>query len=112
MPGFAELVPEPVADAILDGAAEEDPEPLEPAGWDSSSWSTSVRALRRRASQLGKAGSWAEAADVYEEACVLMLDEPDEPAVAEQLQACRLNGALCCIKAERWDDAPRRRPFA
>ena len=90
------------ADAADEDAAEPDAEEAEESGAAASSGA--VAELRRRASKLGKEGSWQEAADVYEEACALLLAEPDAAAAAEQLQACRLNRALCCIKSESWDD--------
>ena len=79
-----------------------------------------VPGLRKRARRLAKTGDWAGAADVYEEAIALLTGEPSaatgasEAAAGEAgagdttaaaLQSCRLNHALCCLKAERLDDA-------
>ena len=64
-----------------------------------------VRRLRRQARGLAQKGDWTGAADAYEEACALLSADADGPAVAAVLQTCRLNRALCCVKAERWDDA-------
>lgn len=89
------------ADAADEDAAEPDSDDVQE---EPGAWSGAVAELRRRASKLGKAGNWEEAAGVYEEACALLLAEPDAAAAAQQLQACRLNRALCCLKSESWDD--------
>jgi len=79
-----------------------------------------VPGLRKRARRLAKTGDWGGAADVYGEAIALLTGEPSaatgssEAAAGEAgagdtaaaaLQSCRLNHALCCLKAERLDDA-------
>ena len=77
-----------------------------------------VPGLRKRARRLAKAGDWGGAADAYEEAVALLTGEPSaaagapdaaageaEAGDAAALQSCLLNRALCCLKAERLEDA-------
>jgi hypothetical protein len=77
-----------------------------------------VPGLRKRARRLAKAGDWGGAADAYAEAVTLLTGEPSAAAGAPEavagdaeagdaaaLQSCLLNRALCCLKAERLEDA-------
>ena len=87
------------------------------AGGGLSGDAGAVPGLRKRASKLAKAGDWGGAADVYAEAVELLTGEPSsvgapEAAAGEAvagdaaaLQSCLLNRALCCLKAERHEDA-------
>ena len=85
------------------------------AGGGLSGDAGAVPGLRKRASKLAKAGDWGGAADVYAEAVELLTGEPSaageaaageaEAGDAAALQSCLLNRALCCLKAERLEDA-------
>jgi len=86
-----------------------------------------VASLKQRARSAARAEQWGEAFEAYREACGLLeacvLTEVEESrggeggeqvdeeateqrrAIATQLQACRLNSALCALELERWIEA-------
>jgi len=67
-----------------------------------------VQQLRADGKQRGSSGDWKQASKLYTEACARLEEAADSRAeVAEQLQACRLNLALCYIKRGEFEDAIR-----